>query len=61
MRLKLLKLNAKLEISSGATDTSSSGNLMSRNTANGFAPSTVAASLSSSGIDCRAPVQMRNM
>src|SRR5688572_27641814 len=61
MMLKLLKLNAKLEISSGATETSSSGSFTRRNTAQGLAPSTVAASVSSSGMDCSAPVQMRNM
>src|SRR6187399_1256967 len=61
MVLKLLKLNANDAMSSGATVTSSSGSLMSRNTAQGFAPSTVAASCSSSGIDCSAPVHTRNM
>src|SRR5215207_6764539 len=61
MVLKLLKLNANDAMSNGATVTSSSGSLMSRNTAHGFAPSTVAASWMSSGIDWSAPMQTRNM
>ena len=38
--MKLLKLKAKLAISNGLTDTSSSGNVILRNAVNPVAPST---------------------
>ena len=59
MLLKLLKLKANDAIRSGAAATSSSGKVTFRNTCGPLAPSTRAASLSSSGIACRAPVQTR--
>ena len=59
MLLKLLKLNANDAISSGATATSSSGSVTFGTPASPLAPSTRAASVSSSGIDCSAPVQTR--
>ena len=61
MTLKLLKLKANDEISSGASETSSSGSLMAVKMRQGLAPSMRAASSTSSGSDCRAPVQTRNM
>src|SRR5690606_19332087 len=57
----LLKLNANEAISSGATDTSSSGSVISRQIRNEDAPSIRADSISSAGIACNAPVQIRNM
>src|SRR5215467_3920680 len=59
--LKLLKLNANDEISSGVRDTSSSGSVTRRNRLHTPAPSTLAASVSSPGIACNAPVDTRNM
>src|ERR1044071_9271359 len=61
MMLKLLKLNANEAISSGATETSSNGSVISRQIRNGDAPSIRADSISSFGIACSAPVQIRNM
>ena len=54
---KLLKLNANDVISSGPTATSSSGSVTRRKSWNGPPPSTRAASVSSSGIDCSAPIE----
>ena len=59
--LKLLKLNANDEMSSGDSATSSSGRVTRRNRAHGDAPSIAAASPSSFGIACSAPVATRNM
>src|SRR2546430_3193424 len=56
---KLLKLNANEAIISGATATSSSGRVTLRNDAHALAPSTRAASISSEGIDCSAPIETR--
>src|SRR5207245_11233703 len=56
MLLKLLKLNANEAITNGPTATSSSGSVTRRKTWNGPPPSTRAASVSSSGIDCSAPI-----
>ena len=56
---KLLKLKAKDAIISGATTTSRSGSVTFRNTCHAVAPSTRAASVSSCGIDCRAPIETR--
>ena len=58
---KLLKLNANDATSSGATETSSSGNVILRKFVQPLAPSIEAASLRSPGIDCSAPVHTRNM
>ena len=60
MLLKRLKLNANDAISSGAVATSRSGSVTFRNTCRLPAPSTRAASLSSSGTACRAAVHTRN-
>ena len=60
MLLKLLKLKANDAIRSGAVATSSSGSVTLRNTWSPPAPSTRAASVSSSGTACSAPVQTRN-
>src|SRR5437588_8412943 len=57
--LKLLKLNAKDATISGATATSSSGSVTRRKICHGPPPSTRAASVSSSGIDCKAPSETR--
>ena len=57
--MKLLKLNAKDAIRSGATTTSSSGSVMRRKTCQALPPSTRAASISSPGIDCSAPMETR--
>src|SRR5260370_39654386 len=59
MLLKLLKLNAKDAIISGATATSRSGSVIFRKTCQAPPPSTSAASINSLGIDCRAPSEMR--
>ena len=59
MLLKLLKLKANDAISSGATATISSGKVILRKICSPPAPSTRAASLSSSGIACSAPVRTR--
>src|ERR671913_661912 len=56
---KLLKLKAKDAIKSGATTISSNGSVTLRKTCHGPPPSTLAASLSSVGIDCRAPSEIR--
>ena len=61
MRLKLLKLKANEVIKSGATETSSSGSLMSLSCCHAEAPSILADSIRSLGIDCRAPVVIKNM
>jgi len=61
MSEKLLKLNANDAISSGATDTISSGRVIDQNRRIGPAPSMTPASVSSPGIACSAPVQIRNM
>ena len=61
MSPKLLKLNANDASSSGPTATSSSGMMIDRSVRNGPAPSIVAASRTSEGIDCSAPVQTMNM
>ncbi len=55
MLLKLLKLNAKEAIISGAVEMSSSGSVIRRKTCQPPAPSTRAASTRSPGIDCSAP------
>src|SRR5579885_1040151 len=57
--LKLLKLNANEAIISGATATSRSGSVTRREIWSGPPPSTRAASVSSSGIDCSAPRDTR--
>src|SRR5579885_329635 len=57
--LKLLKLNANDAIISGATATSSSGSVTRRKICQAPPPSTRAASVSSSGIDCSAPSDTR--
>src|SRR3954452_14042628 len=59
MLLKLLKLNAKDAIISGATATSSSGSVTRRKIAHAPPPSTRAASVSSAGIDCNEPSETR--
>ena len=59
--LKLLKLKAKELTSSGATATRSRGAVMRRVVWMPVAPSTLAASLTSDGIDWRAPVHTMNM
>src|SRR5262245_26067889 len=59
MLLKLLKLNANEAIRSGAVATRRSGSVILRNTCLDVAPSTRAASVSSAGIACSAPVQTR--
>src|SRR4051795_13307282 len=59
MLLKLLKLNAKEAIISGATATSSSGSVTRRKIAQPPPPSTFAASVSSEGIDWSAPSETR--
>ena len=59
--VKLLKLNANDAISSGPTATSSSGMMIDVTVRTGPAPSILAASRTSPGIDCSAPVQTRNM
>src|SRR5690625_2846168 len=61
MRLKLLKLNAKEAISSGATEIISSGRVIERNIRHTRAPSMRAASYISVEMACRAPVVIRNM
>src|SRR6478609_8584471 len=58
---KLLKLNANVVINSGPVATNSNGNVMVRKAFAGLAPSTPAASTRSDGMDCKAPVQTRNM
>src|SRR5581483_1161563 len=57
--LKLLKLNANDAIISGATATRSSGSVTRRKICHALPPSTRAASVSSPGIDCRAPSDTR--
>jgi len=59
MLLKLLKLNANDAIISGPTTISSSGNVTFRKTCHPPPPSTRAASFSSDGIDCKAPIETR--
>src|SRR6266511_366745 len=59
MLLKLLKLNASDAIISGATAISSSGSVTLRNTCHAPPPSTRAASYSSLGTDCNAPIETR--
>src|SRR3954452_24944831 len=59
MTLKLLKLNANDAISKGETATRSSGRVTRRNRCQGPPPSTVAASISSAGIDWSAPIETR--
>ena len=59
MLLKLLKLNAKDAISSGATTTSRRGSVTRRKTWNRPPPSTRAASVSSVGIDWSAPIETK--
>ena len=59
MLLKLLKLNANEAIISGATATSRSGSVTRRKICQAPPPSTRAASVSSSGIDCSAPIETR--
>src|SRR5947209_20121618 len=59
MLLKLLKLNANDAIISGATAMSRSGSVTFRKTCHAPPPSTSAASISSPGIDCRAPRETR--
>src|SRR3954451_5131976 len=59
MLLKLLKLNANDAIISGATAIRSSGSVTLRKTCQPRAPSTVAASVSSAGIDWSAPIETR--
>src|SRR6478609_6842865 len=61
MSVKLLKLNANDEISSGAVEMSSSGSVTERHVRQRPAPSIFAASMTSDGSDWSAPVQMRNM
>ena len=61
IRVKLLKLKANEASSSGPTATSSSGMMIERIIRNPVAPSMLAASLTSPGIDCSAPVQTMNM
>ncbi len=60
MLLKRLKLNAKDAIRSGAVATRSSGSVTLAEDLERPAPSTRAASVSSSGTACSAPVQTRN-
>ena len=59
MLLKLLKLNANDAIRSGPTATRRSGSVTRRKICNAPPPSTRAASVSSSGIDCSAPIETR--
>src|SRR5438128_10804547 len=59
MLLKLLKLNANDAIINGATATSRRGSVIFRKTCHAPPPSTSAASISSLGIDCRAPSETR--
>src|SRR3954447_23923067 len=59
MLLKLLKLNAKDAISSGDVATSTSGSVTRLKICAGPPPSTRAASVSSTGIACSAPIEMR--
>src|SRR5512141_1096175 len=59
MLLKLLKLKANDAISSGDVATRTSGNVTRRKICVGPPPSTSAASFSSSGIDCSAPIETR--
>ena len=59
MLLKLLKLNANDAIISGATATISSGSVTRRKICQPPPPSTRAASVSSLGIDCSAPIETR--
>src|SRR3954447_18998105 len=59
MLLKLLKLKANDAIISGATATSRSGSVTLLKTAHPLPPSTRAASVSSTGIDCSAPIETR--
>ncbi len=58
---KLLKLKANEARSSGPTATSMSGMMIERTVRHAVAPSILAASLTSPGIDWSAPVQTRNM
>ncbi len=56
---KLLKLKANDAIRSGATATSSNGSVTRRKICVRPPPSTFAASISSAGIDCSAPIATR--
>src|SRR5258706_12157409 len=59
MLLKLLKLNANDAIRSGDVATSSNGKVTRRKICHAPPPSTRAASVSSCGIDCSAPIETR--
>src|SRR3954454_24020396 len=59
MLLKLLKLKANDAIISGATATSSRGSVTRRKIWKGLPPSTLAASVNSSGMDWSAPMETR--
>ena len=61
IRVKLLKLNAKEPINNGEIDTINNGNVILQNDCTPDAPSTLAASINSLGIDWRAPVVIRNI
>ena len=61
IKVKLLKLNANEPIKSGDIDTINNGKVILQNDCIPDAPSTFAASINSFGIDCKAPVVIRNI
>ena len=61
IKVKLLKLNAKEPISNGEIETINRGNVIFQNDCKPDAPSTFAASINSFGIDCNAPVVIKNI
>ena len=61
IRVKLLKLKAKAPINNGEIETNSKGKVILQKDWRGVAPSTFAASNNSFGIDCNAPVTIKNM
>tara|TARA_B100001113_G_scaffold282057_1_gene237001 strand:+ start:28 stop:534 length:507 start_codon:yes stop_codon:yes gene_type:complete len=61
IKVKLLKLNAKDPINKGEIETIRRGNVILQKAWRLVAPSTFAASINSLGIDCSAPVVIKNM